>query len=262
MTDPAFSASRCWAITDLHLEASQTEAEEAFFQIMERAVAENVPVVCGGDLFHLFLGWPGAQTPFQHRIHRRLQELRRRGLRFYWVEGNHDFYPSHWRGILAGWGRTVTWTMGIRRMAMIHGDRLNRRDIPGLIWLSLTKNPAVHGLGRLLPGPWILRAARRTERFLHSWNRRRTRRTPWNHVLRRLDHWAESRALDTVFVGHFHVWGRYARRTRNGGELVGWFLPAWEKGPVYAEINSHGDCRLYEADGTPLPEPPRALPPP
>ena len=98
-----------------------------------------------GDLFQAWVGLPSFETPEVAAIVRALLDLRRRGLRVDYVEGNRDFF-------LAGspyadaFDRVVletAFTVGGRRYLAVHGDGLNDRDWKYRFWRRVSKSAPV-----------------------------------------------------------------------------------------------------------------------
>ena len=85
------SMERAVFVADAHLNQDDDHTR-AFFPLAEGAAAENAALFLLGDMFDLWFGAPGLTFGFQEPVIARLRELRRGGLRLYYVEGNRDFY--------------------------------------------------------------------------------------------------------------------------------------------------------------------------
>lgn len=253
---PAFSEHRCRILSDLHLKEDGEESVHAFFRIIQSAHQEGVPIVCGGDFFHLFLGWPGTQTPLQRRIYEFLGDLREEGLRFYWVEGNRDYRPKLWEPVATVTPHALYWVLGDLRMGMIHGDRLNLHDLPTQLWRLVSKNALARSLPFLLPKNRFRRWSLALERHIHEQNLNKYGLIPWNHIRKRLTAWAQRSNLHTALVGHFHIWALARLKSKRSGPIDCWFVPSWETQPNYLELDKTGKCTLYDEKGHPIPEVP------
>ncbi len=260
---PAFHAQRCWVLSDLHLNESRPDDFHALITILENATRERIPVICGGDFFDLFLGWSGCLTPQQRTLQKLLTRFRERGLRFYWIEGNRDFRPHIWADVCAAITRELVWTIGDRRFAMVHGDRLNRRDWRHRAWLAVAKSRPALFLPRLMPPTWVHKIATFCYRHLHRYTRPRYPDFSWDPIRQALIRLGRRLAADVVLFGHYHRWLRFHLDDPIRGPLIGYAIPSWDEFPLFVEFNVDGTVVPRHPDGRPLdlePLPPTAHP--
>ena len=85
------SPDRAIFLADAHLNQEDVHTRN-FLALADKATEEKVPLVLLGDVFDLWFGNPGLTFGFQKPIIKQLRNLRREGLRLYYVEGNRDFY--------------------------------------------------------------------------------------------------------------------------------------------------------------------------
>jgi UDP-2,3-diacylglucosamine pyrophosphatase LpxH len=242
---------RLWVVSDLHLGDGLEGKVHAFLRLVRRATDEGVPVVCGGDFFHLFLGRRGCQTPLQHSLFQVLKDLRAQGLQFYWVEGNRDFWPAFWRPVLAGVGRRMVGSVGTHRIGMIHGHGLNRRDWSDWLWQKVAHGPVLTTLAQAVPASVFLRLAGAVERRLRAFPSPYKRRIPWPYIYRRIQATQDLRGFRWWLVGHFHVFAWTSLETSDGPvEVI--FVPSWDEGPRYLEFRADGTWSLHDGEGARL----------
>ena len=125
------SPERAVFLSDAHLNQDDIHSRN-FVALAEKAAAENVALFLLGDVFDLWFGSPGLTFGFQKPVVSSLRELRRGGLRLYYVEGNRDFYRKKYHegqtfdSVAEGEMRAA---VGGKRLYLSHGDTVNRADI-------------------------------------------------------------------------------------------------------------------------------------
>ncbi|MCS7311748.1 MAG: hypothetical protein NZ742_02375 [Acidobacteria bacterium] len=242
---------RLWVISDLHLWDDQPTKIQAFTRLVRRATAEGVPVLCGGDFFHLFLGRRGCQTFLQRHLFQFLSDLRAEGLQFYWVEGNRDFRPEFWKPVVQGVGRRMVGRVGTYQIGMVHGHGLNRRDWSDWLWQKAVHSTVVTTLAQAVPASVLLRWALAAERQLRRFPSAYKRWIPWPYILRRVRQTADLRGFHWWLVGHFHVFAWALLETPDGPvEVI--FVPSWDEGPTYLEFRADGTWSLHDVEGARL----------
>ncbi len=198
-------AAQAVFLSDAHLNGDDPDTH-AFVALAEKAAAERIPLFLLGDIFDLWFGVPELTFPFQKPVIEKLRELRRTGLRLYYVEGNRDFHlKTHHEGttlcVVAEEALRVA--VGSRTVYLTHGDTVNRADLAYRFWKTVSKNRWAYGALSLVPPAVALPAANRLERTLRRTNRRFRGSFPERELrefaLRMFDSGA-----DVVIVGHFH----------------------------------------------------------
>ena len=200
-----FTPSRAVFLADAHLNQDDAHSR-AFMEMAEKAAAEDVPMFLLGDMFDLWFGAAGFTFDFQKPIIARLKELRSRGLRVVYVEGNRDFYLGlEHEGTTLDLVRsdTLQFTVGGLRVHLSHGDTVNKADLWYRFWKTISKSRFANWLVSCLPGWFFLPMAKRLERKLKRYNRRHKSSFPEKDCLRyAADRFAEG--TDIVVQGHFH----------------------------------------------------------
>jgi UDP-2,3-diacylglucosamine hydrolase len=228
-------------LSDAHLSQDDLHTRN-FLSLVEKAADEKVPLFLLGDIFDLWFGSPGLTFRFQKPVIERLQELRRGGLRLYYVEGNRDFYlkkaheGSTFHAVSEGEMRAV---VGSRSVYLSHGDTVNRADLPYRFWKALSKNPLAYGVLSALPPSLVLPVADRLERKLKRTNPRFRESFPEGEsrefALRMF-----AAGVDFVILGHFHT-ERVVRFAQGETTKVLVILPSWKEGWRYFTLAAEGE---------------------
>ena len=235
------STNRAVFVADAHLNQDDAHAR-AFVSLAERAAAENAALFLLGDIFDLWFGAPGLTFGFQEPVIARLRELRRGGLRLYYVEGNRDFYlkKAHegitFDAVSEGMMRAA---VGPLRLHLSHGDAVNRADLFYRFWKRLSKNALAYGLLSLIPPPVALPLTKRMERTLRQTNLRFKGDFPEqdcrNFSVRLFDG-----GVDFVILGHFHT-ERLVRFAEGKPTKVLAVLPSWREGWRHFYLTAAGE---------------------
>ena len=228
-------------LSDAHLNQDDLHTRN-FLSLVEKAAAEGIALFLLGDIFDLWFGSPGLTFRFQKPVIERLQELRRGGLRLYYVEGNRDFYlkktheGSTFHAVSEGEMRAV---VGSRSVYLSHGDTVNRADLAYRFWKTVSKNPLAHGALSLLPPALVLPVADRLERTLKRINRRFKESFPEKEsrefALRMF-----ASGADFVILGHFHT-ERILHFDQGQAKRVLVILPSWKEEWRYFALTAEGE---------------------
>jgi UDP-2,3-diacylglucosamine pyrophosphatase LpxH len=176
-----------------------------------------------GDLFQVWVGYAQYETPDVAAFLAVVDELRGRGLRVDYIEGNRDFFLAEgpYRKRFDSIGFEVALKQGALRYLFVHGDGLNDRDRQYLAWRWLSKSAPVRGVIRHLPRPIVSRLVHSTERKLTGPNFKHKVRVP-EEAIRAYGEKRLAEGHDVLFLGHFHE----ARTWRvPGGEIR--LLDSW-----------------------------------
>lgn len=176
-----------------------------------------------GDLLQVWIGFPQYETDDVRALLAAVRELRRRGVRVDYIEGNRDFFLGEgaYAGAFDSVGAEIAVTAGGVRHLFVHGDGLNDRDRQYLAWRWLSKSWPVKTLVRTLPKKVVGRLVRSTERKLSGTNFKHKAAIP-EAAIRRYAERRLAEGHDVLVLGHFHE----ARTWRvEGGEVR--LLDAW-----------------------------------
>ena len=247
------SMDRAVFVADAHLNQDDDHTR-AFVSLAERAAAENTALFMLGDMFDLWFGAPGRSFSFQEPVIARLRELRRNGLRLYYVEGNRDFYLKRvHEGVtfdVVSEGMMQA-AVGPFRLCLSHGDTVNRADLFYRFWKTVSKNSIAYRLLSLIPAPIALPLTKRMERTLKQTNLRFKGDFP-EQDCRNFARRAFEQGIDFVILGHFHR-EFFARFADGHPTRVLAVLPSWREGWRHFYLTAAGDFGFRTfASGEPL----------
>jgi UDP-2,3-diacylglucosamine hydrolase len=238
---------------DAHLRHGDPEVE-SFLSFLRSIPSDTAGLCLLGDLFDLWIGDPSFLTDSHRRIVGALGQLRGRGVRVVYVEGNRDY---HLRRILSDGPfdevaqRGTSLSFGTRKLRLSHGDLVNRADRPYRLWRALAKGPVLIRLFRALPRRAASRLAESLERRIARTNVRHRVRFPEGEV-RAFARDCVRTGADTVVVGHFHQERRLVVEAPEGKAEV-FVLPAWREGHRMLRIGSDGTAEFrasFDAGGS------------
>jgi UDP-2,3-diacylglucosamine pyrophosphatase LpxH len=176
-----------------------------------------------GDIFQAWIGSQRFETEDVRAVVAALRELRRRGLRIDYVEGNRDFflqgsvYADAFDSVVPETSFTVD---GVRYLA-VHGDGLNDRDWKYRFWRWLSKSRPVRFLVFHIPGRIAHRMVHSTEQRLSQTNFKHRAALP-EAAIRRYAERRLAEGYDVLLLGHFHEARTWAVQ---GGEVR--LMDAW-----------------------------------
>lgn len=222
-------------VADAHLGGPGGTADQLVDQLSQLATGECRHLVLLGDLFHVWVGARRYETPEVRAVSAILRQLRAKGFRIDYLEGNRDFFIG--RGPYADLfdfvGTEIDFEVDGRRYLAVHGDGLNDRDYLYRFWNWLSKSPMSRFFMMNLPrgvAGWLVGV---TERQLAKTNFKHKSSIPQavirDYAQRRFDE-----GFDVLLLGHFHE----ARRWQVGeGEVL--LLEAWFRSH---RVESFGDA--------------------
>ena len=204
-------------VADAHLGGPGGSGEELAEQLRSLTSARCVRVLFLGDLFHLWIGSPRFETPEVRLLAPVIRDLRRRGIRVSYVEGNRDFFLAGgaYDDLFDDYGLEVRFRAGGAKYLAVHGDGLNRSDWRYRCWRGLSKNPVSRWLAFRLPPVLGRRLVTSTERGLSGTNLEHKDRIPEEEI-RRYAARRLAEGHDVLLLGHFHAERRW---TLSGGEV-------------------------------------------
>jgi len=176
-----------------------------------------------GDLFQAWVGLPQFETPEVAAVAAALADLRRRGLRLDYVEGNRDFFlaGSGYADLFDAVALEVAFEAGGRRYLAVHGDGLNDRDWQYRFWRRLSKSRPVEWGVRTVPRALARRLVASTEERLSKTNFKHRAEIP-EAAIRAYAERRLAEGHDVLLLGHFHEPRTFEVR---GGEVR--LLDAW-----------------------------------
>lgn len=176
-----------------------------------------------GDIFQAWIGSSRFETADIAAVVEALRDLRRRGLRIDYIEGNRDFYlkDSPYADAFDQVGTEVAFEAGGTRYLAVHGDGLNDRDWKYRFWRDLSKSAAVRFAVTHIPRRFAHKMVHSTEQRLSQTNFKHKIRIP-EEAIRRYAERRLAEGHDVLLLGHFHEERTWPVK---GGEVR--LLEAW-----------------------------------
>ncbi|HXI03964.1 MAG TPA: UDP-2,3-diacylglucosamine diphosphatase [Candidatus Saccharimonadales bacterium] len=228
-------------VADAHLTREDPEVD-AFVSFIRSVGPGASAIGILGDLFNLWFGHRKFALPHHRRVLDALEDVRSRGVRLFYVEGNRDFHLK--RTHLGRPFGEITETSLVEihdgwRIHATHGDAINEDDRQYRLWKAFSKSAPVYGVFGLLPGRAGMRLGERLERKLSGTNIRNKSRFPMEHCVSYGRRALES-GCDAVVMGHFHE-ERFVPLGGTESRPRGvWVLPAFRHSHRYLVFDGPG----------------------
>jgi UDP-2,3-diacylglucosamine hydrolase len=210
-------------IADSHLDGPGGEAGPLIAQLRALPQQGGERLLFMGDLFQAWVGFPQFEPPGLGGLLAAVAELRARGIRVDYLEGNRDFFlaKSPYATFFDFVGDEIAFSAGGVRYLAVHGDGLDDKDVQYRLWRWATKSFPVRLAMRYLPARLARRLVDSTERKLAQTNFKHRVAIP-TAAIERFAARRLREGHDVLLLGHFHEERRWGVP---GGEV--WLLPAW-----------------------------------
>jgi UDP-2,3-diacylglucosamine hydrolase len=199
------SSNKVAVVADAHLGGPGGEVGPLIEQL--RALPEEGcdHLLLLGDIFQLWIGDRRYETPGIARVVETLSELRARGVRIDYVEGNRDFFlgESPYTHAFDRVVHEVAFDTAGKRFLAVHGDGIDVRDWKYRFWRALSKSRPSRFGASLVPRRFAQRLVFGTERKLSATNQKHKRSIP-EEVVRRYGRRRLAEGHDVLLLGHFH----------------------------------------------------------
>jgi UDP-2,3-diacylglucosamine hydrolase len=234
-------------IADAHVGQRRGDTA-AMVELLARAGERGVgEVIYLGDAFQYLIGMSKFWTSAVREVLAAWSGLRRAGSRVALIEGNRDFFldEPELAGLVDWTGRRYELEAGPARYRLVHGDRVNRRDVQYRFWARVSKSWPARLWARWLPRPLAVAIVRSMEERLSVTNRRFRYHKPVEDLVREAElAWAEG--VQVILWGHFHsLWEH-----RRDGRLA-MVVPGWLETRTALLIEPDGGCTLVGPSLTP-----------
>ena len=210
-------------IADAHVGHTGADADDMVRLVGHAADAGFGELIYLGDAFQYLIGMAKFWTPAVRTVLSEWDRARRRGVAIGLIEGNRDFFldePELAEHV--DWtGRQYDFSTGVRSFRVVHGDRVNLRDLQYRFWSAVSKSLPARVWARLLPGSLAVGIVAHMEARLAATNRKYRYRKPIRD-LERTAHEAWEEGVDVLLWGHFHT-GWACRQ----GDRLAMVVPAW-----------------------------------
>lgn len=210
-------------IADAHVGQEASDGAEMAGLVERAADAGYGELIYLGDAFQYLIGMKKFWTPAVREVLAAWDRVRGRDVRVVLIEGNRDFFldEPELASRVDFTGRQYEFEAGSCRYRVVHGDRVNLRDLQYRFWSGVSKSAIARIWARLLPESVAVAIVTRMEARLAKTNRRFRYRKPTRDLTRAAQQ-AWSEGIDVLLWGHFHtLWE--SRQNRQLAMVV----PAW-----------------------------------
>jgi UDP-2,3-diacylglucosamine pyrophosphatase LpxH len=234
-------------IADAHVGQRADDAAEMVSMLLNAHESGVTEIIYLGDGFQYLIGMSKFWTAGVVEVMESWRLLRMAGVSIGVVEGNRDFFldAPELAGEIDWSGLAYEFGAGPRRFRLIHGDKVNSRDLQYRFWSRVSKSGLARLWARLLPRPVAVGIVRSMEARLAVTNRRFRYYKPLQSLCRAAEE-AWSEGVDVLLWGHFHSnWGF----TRDDRSAI--ILPAWLDTGRAVLVDGDGSAVLVEKNLTP-----------
>ncbi len=160
-----------------------------------------------GDLFELWLGLRGLESPWQRRVLAPLEQLKGDGVKLRYVVGNKDYFIDAWNERHRLFDEVVAGSCIVSSpqgpLLLAHGDLVNRADRQYRLWCALSRSRVFSWGVRALPRTSLAHLATRVAEGMKKTNRYHKSYFPELQLRARAQE--QPRGALTLVFGHFHV---------------------------------------------------------
>jgi len=234
-------------IADAHVGQRPGDAADMVSMLLKAHDSGVTEIIYLGDGFQYLIGMSKFWTEGVVEVLSAWRRLRARGVRIGVVEGNRDFFldAPELAAELDWSGLEYEFTAGSRRFRLVHGDKVNLRDVQYRFWSRVSKCWPARVWAHLLPRRIAVAIVRSMEARLADTNRRFRYHKPISSLRRAAESaWADG--VDVVLWGHFHTNWEYSRDNQTA--II---LPAWLDTGQAALIDATGRGVMVEKNLTP-----------
>jgi UDP-2,3-diacylglucosamine pyrophosphatase LpxH len=234
-------------IADAHVGQRSRDASDMILILLSARDLGVTEVIYLGDAFQYLIGMSKFWTAGVTEVMAVWRRLRREGMRIGVIEGNRDFFldAPELAAEIDFSGLEAEFVAGSRRFRLVHGDKVNLRDLQYRFWSTVSKSRPARVWARLLPRPLAVGIVRTMEARLAETNRRFRYHKPVAS-LRRTAEKAWSQGIDVLLWGHFHTHWAYVR-----DDHAAVILPAWLDTGRSLLIDCDGRTVMVEKNLTP-----------
>ena len=238
-------------IADAHVGHGGSDATEMAALVGRAVDAGFGELIYLGDAFQYLIGMAKFWTSAVRLVLAEWDRARRRGVRVLLIEGNRDFFLDEPElAAHVDWtGRRYQFEAGARSFRVVHGDRVNLRDLQYRFWSAVSKSRPARLWARLLPASLAVAIVSHMEARLAATNRKYRYRKPVRDLQRAASEaWADG--VDVLLWGHFHT--TWACHDADRLALV---VPAWmeTRGCLAVAEDGSWSWRSAALDPQPLP---------
>jgi UDP-2,3-diacylglucosamine hydrolase len=204
---------KAYFVSDIHLESMEERNGQNLLRFLRFLNTQDVPVdlYFMGDIFDFWLSDHKVFVEKFKDLYPPLIELKSKGSRLVFFEGNHDIHiKPYWQKKLGFkvYKKAHYEKIGNLQVRLEHGDLINLEDHAYLKWKAFTQNPINEFLAHRLPGrfwDWLGRKLSEKSRA-RSFHFRVENEESIKEMIRHHAHRSFlEKPFDLIITGHMHV---------------------------------------------------------
>lgn len=235
----SFGTVKAWFVSDIHISSPEDPRLSRFENFLRaRLDDQTTDIFLVGDIFDLWVGGDDFFVRRYESIVSTVRELRSRGVRVVYFEGNHDLHLQRVWSKQLGCdveGGPRYYDLGRFRVRVEHGDQMNPDDTGYLLLRKILRTGAVEQLADKLPGAWIQAIGNSMSRSSRKWTsssmKARNETEIRNMIRRHAREVYAAEPFDLLISGHVHVQDDTSWKDEESGAEVrsinlGWWAPS------------------------------------
>jgi len=234
-------------IADAHVGQRAGDVADMVSMLLKARDMDVTEIIYLGDCFQYLIGMSKFWTAGIVDVVQAWRDLRQSGVAVGVIEGNRDFFLDapelaaeiDWSAL------SYEFRSSSRRFRLVHGDKVNLRDLQYRFWSRLSKSLPARVWARLLPGSIAVWIVRTMEARLAETNRRFRYVKPLDSLKTAAEN-AWNQGVDVLLWGHFHTSWQYSRDERHA--II---LPAWLDSGLAVLTDDQGGAWMVEKNLTP-----------
>ncbi len=191
-------------ISDAHIKGRESAQMKVLCSFLKSLPADIKSVVIAGDLFDFWLGSKEFVYYDYMPVLEALKDLKNRGIKIIYIEGNHDFFMGHFfTEVLKAEVCPSEKIMNFngKKLYVAHGDLVNRKEYSYRLWRWLLRSPLVKITANLIPPALLYRIGTKLSQTRKKLPRKSFDLKPMFRDFAR-DKWKEG--YHGVILGHLH----------------------------------------------------------
>lgn len=224
---------KIYFVSDVHMRPHFAR-RASFFTAFLHSIRDAQAVYMLGDIFDYWVGVGQLRKALADPVFTALKSLHRGGTKLYFVAGNRDFLVGNELTRACGvqvLPETAAISLGGVRIHLSHGDQFCTKDSDYMIFRTVTRNPVLTSVFKLLVPLffrlWVAKALRRSSKAVVRKKARKIRSINTVSIGRCLD-----KGFDAVICGHIHQPAHEVLKV-SGRECNLYILGHWDEGPSY-----------------------------
>ncbi len=141
-------------ISDAHIKGFESPAMERLCSFLMSLSTDTKSVVIAGDLFDFWIGCKEFVYSDYMPVLQALKDLKNKGIKIIYVEGNHDFFMGHFftevlKAEVCPSEKIIDFDG--KKIYIAHGDLVNRKEYSYRLWRWVLRSPLVKFMANRMP---------------------------------------------------------------------------------------------------------------